>query len=117
MDLLPHGREFEAICHESFFSENFEGSISFFSQFLAGLHRGDVGSFQPNFISLLIIVSICSFLVIECLHCFSGLGQCGLCLCSGFGEFVDEVLGCLAFDFVTRFESLVWVSSVVEEER
>ena len=101
---------------ESFLPEDFEGAISFLSQLLAGLCHGDVGSFQPNFVSFLIVVSIRSLFVIKCLHCLSGLGQHGLCFCSGFREVVDKVLGGLAFDFVTGFKSFVGVSSVVEEE-
>ena len=104
------------ICHESFFSEDFEGSISLFSQFLAWLCRGDVGSFQPNSVSLVVIMSVCLFLVIECLHCLGCLGQCSLCCSSGLCEVVDEVLGCLAFDFTMGFVSFVQVSSMVEEE-
>ena len=116
MDLFPCSREFEAIRHKAFFSEDFEGSISFSSQLFAGSHRGDVGSFQPNFISFLVITSIHSFLVIKCLHHLDRFGQRGLCFSSSLREVVDEVLGHLAFDFVMGFESLVWVSSMVEEE-
>ena len=116
MDLLPHSREFEPVRCESFLSKDFEGSILFLSQLLAGSRCGDVGSFQPNFVSFLIVLSIHSFLVIKCLHHFGGLGQRGLCLGSGLREVVDEVLGCLAFDFTMGFKSFVGVSSMVEEE-
>ena len=71
---LPRGREFESICHQSLLSKDFEGSISFFSQLLAGSCCGDVGPFQPNFVSFVVIMSLCSFLVVKCLHRFHGLG-------------------------------------------
>ena len=116
MDLFPHGQEPEMVRCESFLPEDFEGAISFLSQLLAGLCHGDVGSFQPNLVSFFVIVSIHSLLVVECLHCLSCLGQCSLCVGSGFSEVVNEVLGRLAFDFVTGFKSFIGVSSVVEEE-
>ena len=105
------------VCCKSFFPKDFEWSVSFLSQLLAGLRRGDVGSFQPNFVSFFIGASIHSLLVIECLHRLGCLGQHGLCLGSGLHEVVNEVLGRLAFDFVTGFKSLVGVSSVIEEEQ
>ena len=117
MDLLPHSGEFEAICRESFLTEDFKGAISLFSQFLAGSCCGNVGSFQPYFVSSVVIMSICSFFVVKCFHCLSGLGECGLCFGWGFGEVVGEVLSCLAFNFSTGFESFVGMSSVVKEER
>ena len=117
MDLLPHSREFEMIRHKSLFSEDFKGSILFLSQLLAGSCRSDVGSFQPDFVSFVVIVSICSLFVIKCLHCFGYLGECGLCFGLGLCEVVNEILSCLAFGFVMGFKSLVMVSSVVEEEQ
>ena len=117
MDFLPHSGESKAICRKSFFSEDFKGAISFFSQLLARSRRGDVGSFQPNLVSFVIITSSSSFFVVKCFHHLSGLGECGLCFGSGFGEVVDEVLSRLAFDFSTGFESFVGVSSVVKEKQ
>ena len=117
MDLLPSSREFETICHKSFFSEDFEGTVLFFSQLLAGSRRGNVRSFQPDFISFVVIMSIRSFFVVKCLHHLSRFGQCGLCFGSGFFEVINEVLSCLALDFATGFKSLVGVSSVVQEKR
>ena len=106
----------EAHHRESFFSEDFEGAVSFLSQLLAGLRRGYIGSFQPDFVSFVVIASLCLLFVVKCLHCFGGLGECGLCFGSGFGEVVGEVLSGLALDFSTGFESFVRVSSMVEEE-
>ena len=116
MDLFPRSGEFEAVHRKSFFSEDLKGSVSFLSQLLAGSHCGNVGSFQPDFISLVVITSLHSSFVIKCLHRFSGLGECGLCFGSGFGKVVGEVLSRLAFNFAMGFESLVRVSSMVEKE-
>ena len=115
MDLLPCSGESEVIHCESFLSEDFKGSISFVSQ-LAGSCHGNVGSFQPNFVSFFVITSLHLLFAVKCLHRFSCLGQCSLCLNSGLGEVVDKVLGHLAFDFMMGFESFIGVSSVVEEE-
>ena len=117
MDLLPCSGESEMVCHESFLSKDFERSISFFSQLLTGLCCGDIGSFQPNSVSFLVVMSVCLLLVVKCLHHLGGLCQCSLCFSSGFCEVVSKVLGHLAFDFVTGFESFVRVSSMIEEER
>ena len=116
MDLFPRSREFEAVCGESLFSQDFERSILLLSQLLAGLCCGDVGSLQPNFVSLFVIASIRSLFVVECLHCLGCLGHCSLCFGSGFREVVNKALCHLAFDFMMGFESLIWVSSVIEEE-
>ena len=74
MNLLPHSGEFETVHCESFFSEDFEGSVSFLSQLLAGSRRGDVGSFQPDSVSFLVIVSVRLLLVVKCLHHLGSLG-------------------------------------------
>ena len=116
MDLLPRSGEFEAICGESFFAEDFEGAIPLFSQFLARSRRGDVGSLQPDSVSFVVITSVSSSFVVKCFHCLGGLGEGGLCLGSSLGEVVDEVLSRLALNFSTGFESFVGVSSVVMEE-
>ena len=105
------------VCRESFLVEDFERAISFFSQLLAWSRRGDVGSFQPDFVSFGVITSIRSFFVIKCLHRLGGLGECGLCFDSSFGEVVGEVLSGLTLDFSSGFESFVGMSSVIEEER
>ena len=107
MDLFPRSWELEAVSRESFLAEDFKGSISLFSQFLARSRRGDVRSLQPNFVSF----------VIEHLHCLGCFGQRGLCFDMSFCEVVSKVLGHLAFDLMMGFESLVWVSSMVEEEQ
>ena len=105
------------VCCESFLSKDFEGSVSFLSQLLAGSHCGDVGSFQPNSVSFLVVASVCLLLVVKCLHHLGGLCQHSLCFGSGFHDVVGEVLGHLDFDFVTGFESFVQVSSMIEEEQ
>ena len=74
MDLLPCCGELETIRCQSFFSKDFEGSVLFLSQLLAGLRCGDVGSFQPDSVSFLVIASVCLLLVIKCLHHLGGLG-------------------------------------------
>ena len=117
MDLFPRSGEFEVIHRESLFSEDFKGAVSFLSQLLAGSRHGDVGSFQPNFVSSDVVTSLRSFFVVKCLHCFGGLGECGLCFGLGLGEVIGKVLSCLALDFAMGFNSLVWMSSVVEEEQ
>ena len=117
MDLFPRNGEFEAVGRESFFAEDFKGAISFFSQFLAGSCCGNVGSFQPYFISFVVITSVCLFFVVECFHRLGGLGEGSLCFGLGLGEVVDEVLSRLALDLSTGFESFVGMSSVVKVER
>ena len=117
MDLLPRSGEFETVCGQSFLAEDFEGAVSLLSQFLAGSRRGNVGSFQPYIVSLVVISSIRSFFVVKCFHRLCSLGECSLCFSSSLGEVIDEVLSRLAFDFSTGFESFVGVSSVVEEDR
>ena len=116
MDLLPRSGEFEAIRRESFFAEDFERAIPLFSQFLAGSHRSDVGSFQPYFVSFVVTSSVRSFFVVKGLHRLSSLSECRLCFGSSLGEVVGKVLSRLAFDFSSGFESFVGVSSVVEEK-
>ena len=97
------------------FPRTSKGPYLFSPNFLLG--RGNVGSFQPYFVSFVVITSIRSFFVVKCFHRFSGLGECGLCFGSGLGEVVDEVLSRLAFNFSMGFESFVGMSSMVKEER
>ena len=107
MDLFPRSGGFETVCCKSFLAEDFEGAVSLFSQLLARSCCGNVGSFQPDLISLVVITSVRSFFVVKCFHRLSGFGECGFRFGSSFGEVVDEVLSRLAFDFSTGFESLL----------